>query len=151
MQSPLSSLCSCGCAREHQRAAALCTPSVVVHTPLSICVLQTCLTAAVLKTTTLAQGYEVLQEKKLWKTCKRRPLLELNPEAKLQQLHVQTTLEGDPKAGTTLPALWDSTKVPLDSEGSLLWGCVHSKQNTGSWTSSPAHFKQAIRKRTYTA
>lgn len=46
-----------------------------------------------------------------------------------------------PQGCTTLPALWESTKVPLDSECSLLWRCVHSKQNMGSWTSSPASFK----------
>lgn len=106
--------------------------------------------AALLQITTLTP---LLRDKKLWKKCECRScMLELSPGQKLPQFYTQRTLEGSSKAGTTFCLfLWGSRKVPLDWECNLLWGCVHSKQNMGSWASSSASFTQSVRKRTYIA
>lgn len=102
--------------------------------------------AAVLQSVTLTP---LLHDKKLWKEWECRScVLELNPGQKLPQPYMQRTLEGVQSHSAFFS---EGAGRSHWIECSLLWGCVHSKQNMGSWASPPASFIQSVRKRIYIA
>lgn len=116
----------------------------IAHTPASICVFQTCLTG------NCFVNYHT--NRRAWQKIVKvqTQALYVGTESWTKvttALHAEDTGRGPQGWYNILPVSLREQEVALDWKCSLLWGCVRSKQDMGSWTSSPASFMQPIGKR----